>query len=163
MRCEICGTVIKGKAYKVIVDRSELIVCWRCANRVGSIIEVIDLSSPRRKLNKKTYSYKPVRSKKTNIVEEIVEDYSERIKEARNKIGITRDVLAAMVGEKVSTIRRIEEGMLQPTIGLARKLEKVLKIKLVERYEEEEYDHYSYSQSKYDITLGDVVEFKGGD
>ena len=162
MRCEICGVEIRGKAYKVIVDRSELIVCQRCASRVGSIIEVIDLNSSRKKVNKRSFSYKPVRSRKQKIVEEIVEDYSERIKEARNKIGITRDVLAAMVGEKVSTIRRIEEGMLQPTLGLAKKLEKVLKIKLIEKYqEEEEYDYYS--DTSYDVTLGDIVEFKGGD
>ncbi len=162
MRCEICGAEIKGKAYKVVVDRSELIVCWRCANRVGSIVEVLDLNVPRKKVIKKSFSYKSMRSKKPSFVEEVVEDYSERIKEARNKIGITRDVLAAMVGEKVSTIRRIEEGTLQPTLNLAKKLEKVLKIRLIEKYQEEEEYDYS-SDSSYDITLGDIVEFKGGD
>jgi len=162
MKCEICGAEIKGKAYKVVIDRSELIACWRCANKTKTITDVIDLTRSKRNINKKIMPPKHVRPKRPLIVEEIVEDYSERIREARNRIGLTRDVLAAMIGEKVSTIRRIEEGTLQPTISLARKLEKVLKIKLIEEYEEDE--EYTFgSQSRYEVTLGDIVEFKGGD
>jgi len=94
------------------------------------------------------------------VVEEIVDDYAEKIREARERIGLTREVLAAMVGEKVSTIRRIESGKLAPTIQLARKLERVLKIKLVEAYEESEEYRYSEGEEEFELTLGDIVEFK---
>ena len=94
------------------------------------------------------------------IVEEIVEDYAERIKDAREKMGLTRELLATMVGEKVSTIRRIETGTLEPTVTLAKKLEKVLKIKLVEVYEEEEISSRKSYSEEFEPTLGDLVEFK---
>ena len=75
-------------------------------------------------------------------------------------MGLTRELLATMVGEKVSTIRRIETGTLEPTVTLAKKLEKILKIKLVEVYEEEEISSRKSYSEEFEPTLGDLVEFK---
>lgn len=88
----------------------------------------------------------------------IVENYGEIIRSARERMGWTRDVLAAMVGEKESTIRRIEAGQLEPTIDLARKLEKVLKVKLIE--ELTDYGDYSEDYGYEGVTLGDIAEFR---
>ncbi len=157
VRCELCGREIRGLAYKVIVDRAELIVCPSCA-RGRHVVETIDFSRPYRGRRKMPQIRR--RPRRSEVIEEVVEDYAKIIREARQKMGLTRDVLATMVGEKESTIRRIEAGKLQPTITLARKLEKVLKVKLVEVYEEEDFSWGGESGSGYELTLGDIAEFK---
>ncbi len=157
LRCELCGAFIKGKAYKALIDRAEMVVCSRCVKKASSVIEIININMSSSQLRPRS-SRRRIRKE---IVEDVVEDYFERIKEARENLGLTREVLATMVGEKVSTIRRLEEGTLQPSLTLARKLEKVLKIKLIEKYEEE-YTPHEPSRS-YEVTLGDIAEFKEGD
>lgn len=158
VRCELCGREIRGVAYRVIVDRAELIVCPSCA-RGKHVVGVIDFSKPYSARKRAGVGMRR-RPRRSEVVEEIVDDYAQLIREAREKMGLTRDVLATMVGEKESTIRRIESGKLQPTIKLAKKLEKVLKIKLIEVYEEEDLYGGEGGGGDYELTLGDIAEFR---
>jgi len=100
---------------------------------------------------------RPTRRREENY--EVVEDYAERIREAREEMGLTREILARMVGEKESTIRRIESGKLTPSIDLAKKLERVLKITLLQPVSEG-LEALREEGEEYYLTLGDVVEFK---
>ena len=61
---------------------------------------------------------------------ELVEDYGERIKRAREAKGLSREDLARLVGIKVSTLRSIENQDFAPDVETAEKLEKILGIKL---------------------------------
>ena len=154
--CEICGRPIKGIAYKIIVDGTEMIVCSDCAKKYGKKVEAIPVNKLY-KSRKKKFSR---RKMKRNIAEwEVIEDFAERIKIARDNMGLSRDVLAQMIREKESTLRRIESGTLEPTIELAKKLERVLRIKLLEpasgEMEEELFDYEDTN-----LTLGDIVRFK---
>jgi len=159
MKCEICGADIVGGGYKIYIDRAELIVCKKCANKYGTPIETISSSistKTRRKKKHKTKIRYPEELRYT-----VVENYPEIIKEARIRHGYTRSLLASMVGEKESTIKRIEDGVLEPSLDLARRLEKVLKINLVE--EDLEYsDWEDYETRDYELTFGDIVVFKKG-
>lgn len=160
VRCELCGREIRRVAYKVVIDGAEMIVCGQCA-RGRTVIKVINFNKPFSSRERRGANLKYRPRVRREIVEEIVEDYAQRIKEARERMGLTRELLATMVGEKESTIRRIEAGTLQPTVSLAKKLEKVLKIKLVEVYEEEDLLGGEYGGGEeYELTLGDIVEFK---
>jgi len=154
MRCEICGNNIGRKPYKVVIDGVSLIVCERCASR---------LKAPKREvIPKRTTVHQTPKPKiiHREIVEyEVVEDFPERIREAREAMGLTRELLARLVGEKESTIRRIESGTLIPNLDLARKLEKALKIVLVVESPLYGYDEGSERRS-YELTLGDVVKIK---
>ncbi|OYT30367.1 MAG: TIGR00270 family protein [Thermofilum sp. ex4484_82] len=163
MKCEICGADIRAKGYKVYIDRAELIVCEKCAKRYGTPIKEI---SAKPLLPSKTISYRtplPRKRESKFMLREmkysIVEDYAELIKNARIRQGLTRSLLASMVGEKESTIRRIEDGLLEPTLDLARRLERILKISLIT--EETDYNMLENTpEERYDLTLGDVVVFK---
>lgn len=153
MRCEICGNTIRGKPYKVVVDGVNLIVCERCASK---------LKAPKWELPRKStirQTPKPRKTRKELVEYEVVEDFPERVREAREALGLTRELLARLVGEKESTIRRIENGTLIPNLDLARRLEKALKIVLVV-----ESPLYGYSENSkkegYELTLGDVVKIK---
>jgi len=154
--CELCGTPITGKAYRAVIDRTEMIVCSKCASKASSIKEIIN---ERVKFSKPKIFHKK-KKPRIEIVQDIVEDYPERIRKAREELGLTREVLATMIGEKVSIIRRLEEGTLQPSLSLAKKLEKVLRVKLIEEYEER-YGSWE-SGGTYEPTLGDIAEFKEG-
>lgn len=68
---------------------------------------------------------------------ELVENYGELVREARIKIGLTQEELASQVGEKATVIKKIEHGELRPSIELARRLEKILRIRLLMPAEEE--------------------------
>lgn len=85
-------------------------------------------------------------------------DYAQRVRRAREEMGLTQEVLASYVGEKESVIRRIEMGKLKPTMELARRLEQVLKVKLLERVEEP--IGASQPRGRVEVLLGDVVVIK---
>ncbi|MCX8204238.1 MAG: multiprotein bridging factor aMBF1 [Candidatus Nezhaarchaeota archaeon] len=156
MQCEICGRNIQGPPKRVIIDVAVFLACNACA-RYG-----VPASKPRPTLSLKTT--KPAASRTSEGSEqrfEVVPNFSALIKRAREELGLTQDVLAKLVGEKLSVIRRIEAGRLRPSIELAKKLERGLKIKLTEELKVSEPDQFS--KSKIGLTLGDLVVVKGGD
>ncbi len=95
---------------------------------------------------------------------EYVEDFGEQVRRAREKMGLSQEELAALVKEKATVIRKIEQGVFHPPIELARRLEKALKITIVQEAPEE----YTTSLPKTPkpqqtgYTLEDVLKKKGG-
>ncbi len=143
--CEICGD--KEANIKAIVEGSLLNVCENCA-KFGSTILV-------KQIQKK--ENKPVKKTTTELVSIINPDYPKLIKSAREKFGLKQKDLALKLNEKESVIHKLETGSLQPTILLARKLEKVLKINLVELYEE---THEGVNLKDEQLTIGDLLKLK---
>ncbi|MCX8181043.1 MAG: multiprotein bridging factor aMBF1 [Thermofilaceae archaeon] len=154
MRCELCGGEIRGQAYLSVVDRAELILCEKCVKKASKVYGPIGQSKTKNQLSQK----RTVSKRERNVVEEVMEDYAEIIREARERMGLTRDALAAILGVKVSVIRRIEEGSLAPTIELAHKIERILRVKLVEKVIEERKGRGE--AGAWETTLGDVAVFK---
>lgn len=62
---------------------------------------------------------------------EVVDNYAQLVREAREKIGLPIPELALKLGIKESVLRRIESGKLQPDVETARKLERFLRIQLL--------------------------------
>lgn len=89
---------------------------------------------------------------------ELVEDYAERIKRARESLGWDQRTLAMRLKVSENIIKRIESGKLRPTIDLAKKLEEVLNIKLLFPAVEDELEGGKIQ--KY-VTLGEVVTIRG--
>lgn len=155
MRCELCGEEIRGRAYLGIVDRAELILCDRCVKRASKVYGPLgQAGASRRPLQRAPGSKRG----ELSVSEEVVEDYAAIVKEARERAGLTRDALAAMLGVKVSIVRRIEEGTLTPTIDLARKMERILRVKLVEEVVKDQKERGEVEF--WEETLGDVAVFK---
>lgn len=63
-------------------------------------------------------------------VEELVYDYDERIQQARQEKGLTKEELGQKLNEKSSVITRLEQGRSLPDENVRRKLEKELDIEL---------------------------------
>ncbi|MFN3268631.1 MAG: multiprotein-bridging factor 1 family protein, partial [Zestosphaera sp.] len=88
----------------------------------------------------------------------VVPDYHERVRKAREKLGWTQKVLANAVKESENVIKRIEAGRLVPSIELARKLENILKIQLLEPVVETRVNTTkTLSKGSAGLTIGDVM------
>ncbi len=160
--CEMCGRELDAKtAKKAVVEGSLLILCPVCYARISKREPVIraQVTAIAKKTSPgySTHSKKPAR-----IAEEyeVVEDYASRIRAARESLGWSQDILAQKVGESVSTIKRIEAGKLKPSIELAKKLEKVLGIKLLEPVVREELLQHQGSAREEFLTIGDLISLK---
>lgn len=68
---------------------------------------------------------------------EYIEEFGRIIREAREKIGLTQEDLAKQLNERITVIKKIESGEFKPPIDLARKIEKLLRIRIIVPVEEE--------------------------
>ena len=162
MICEICGTEIKGRPHYIKVDGATLMVCSSCA-KYGEKVEKAPPKTTKALVSKnvslrahKTRTNK-IRTRDYEQEYLIVPDFGERIKEARLKLGLTLEKVAKKIKEKESWLRKIEQGKIQPPLDTARKLERYLGIKLVEKSYEEEPTVVDRPK---ELTFGDIVDFK---
>ncbi|NPA76363.1 MAG: TIGR00270 family protein [Candidatus Diapherotrites archaeon] len=154
MHCEICGREIT-RGFLVEIEGAKLIACSRCADR-GTIIRRVYADRPEQKKRKARQEEK---EKKEYV---LVENYGQIIREAREKEGISREDLAKKLHIREGYLHKIEEGELTPTDDVARKLEKILKIKLFREVKEDDGDLPlpEEDNAPTQITLGDVVKIR---
>lgn len=118
MRCEVCGrSTPRERLTRVVIEGAELSVCGECA-RLGA-----------RKIVARAL---PKRRRKMVVSEEmeLVSDFAERIRGAREKLGLSIADLAMKIGEKASVVKRLEQGKISPDSELSAKLEHSLGLKL---------------------------------
>ncbi len=150
MNCEMCGAET-DRLTKIKVDGAVLNVCQSCAKfgnpveekKFNKISENITIKFPEKKINVVTYKkpFRKVAPKKSknnrtnNDIEnlELVDDYGYIIKNKREQLSMTQEDLAKKILERKNVLSNIERGELMPNIATARKLEKVLNIKLLEK------------------------------
>lgn len=121
MRCEICGRHIMGKPAHVKVEGAKLLVCVSCA-KLGTPEAVGRALRPKAK--------RAVMAPAVSEGMELVPNYAQIIKKARSDLALSQVDLAKRIGEKVSVLKRLEQGKLTPDTRLATKLENKLRIKL---------------------------------
>lgn len=157
MYCEICGKKIENP-FMIEFGKRYLKVCEECKS-LGKVTQAKPLAQPKPKKSTsviKKEMNRPMVMKEIELT--VREDYAQVIRRAREDMGLTQDMLASVIGEKLSVIKKIEGGKIKPTIDIARKLEKVLKISLLEEVnlEEKMLDKIG----KKELTLGEIVEIK---
>jgi putative transcription factor len=92
-------------------------------------------------------------------MEEVAQDYDQRIRKARESEGLSQEDLASQLNEKASLIRKLETGDMLPSDSVQKKLERALDISLTEGADDEETE-WEESSSAGTTTLGDVVKRK---
>jgi putative transcription factor len=148
MNCEMCGA--ETSLINVIVEGVELNVCKKCAS-FGKVLRKPSKASVKLEVKK------PIAKPQKEIVEMIVENYSEIIKEKREKMGLKQKELAKFLAERESLIHKMESGSHKPSIELAKKLEKQLSINLVD---EKEIESQNLKTEKKTYTIGDMLKNK---
>ncbi|MDO8740147.1 MAG: multiprotein bridging factor aMBF1 [Candidatus Woesearchaeota archaeon] len=150
MECDMCG---KQARFKALVEGSELFVCDQCS-KFGKTLGEIRISQ----IDPKKQKTQSIMAEEKELMEVIVPDYPELIKSKREALGLKQEDFAKKINEKASLIHKIESGHFEPNVELARKLERFLKIKLVEEHEE---IHKKEAKKAADsFTLGDFVKIK---
>ncbi|MCS7097132.1 MAG: multiprotein bridging factor aMBF1 [Candidatus Methanomethylicia archaeon] len=159
MSCEICGSPLRDKGKKVVILGAVLSVCEKCSKHGYEICPQNRNRTLKTKTKKDLFNKLPKDFGKNIEDYEVVNDYAEKIRSAREKIGWTVDILAGQLNEKVSVIKKIESGKMIPSIDLAKRLEKILNIKLLEPSIKTFERSLSYVE-KINVTLGDIAEVK---
>ncbi|MBU0614881.1 MAG: TIGR00270 family protein [Nanoarchaeota archaeon] len=146
--CDMCGK--EDELYRTEIEGSVIRVCKNCA-RYGKVLSEVKKMSPV-KLKKIQHKAEP------EVVPLIVFDYAQKIKKKRQSLQMQQEEFAKQINEKVSLIHNIETGHAKPSIALARKIERFLKITLIEEYEEQQTNK---KEEKSDVmTIGDLIKSK---
>jgi len=155
MQCEMCG---KDKNLVIaIIEGTEMNVCNECA-KFGKVIKKIDPEPKLKERKRKIEELIKEEKEKKEVIQIINPDYGNIIKKKRESLGLKQEEFAKRINEKISIIHKMETGNFEPSIALARKIERFLKIKLIEQYEEE---HGRLHKVETDtLTIGDLLRFK---
>lgn len=158
--CEMCGD--NGDLKKTKVEGTTLKLCEDC-QEVGEVVETGEKNKQqiRSKKSSSRKSQSSTRRREMDDDSELVEDFSRRVKQARETAKLGVKDLAAKVKEKDSVIRRVESGKLSPNRKLAQKLEGALNITLYEKISDISTSTEESAASEQ--TLGDVAEVKEKD
>ncbi len=157
MECEICGRYIeRGKRIKV--ENSIVTACEECS-KYGEVVAEVRLKVKKEGI----IQQKPAPVFDTGLESdsrggELMEDYHLLIRESREKLGLKQEELAKAINEPVSLIHRIESGRIKQGIEITKKIEKILKVRLLEIGGDIEAGRIK-TDSK-ELTLGDMVIVK---
>ena len=125
LSCDICG----GKPIRaqILLEGAKLLACSRCM-KGGKVIHYFrDEDDVARE------PPPPPMPRSLGSGEEIIENWGDAIRKARQKKKLTIEQLAARIMEKGNYMHAIENGRIMPTVEVAKKLEKELDIKLIEK------------------------------
>lgn len=145
----MCGS--EGKLYRAIIEDAQLKVCHECS-KFGKVTGIIQ------QIPDKTIQNDVKREPEAEVMDVIVEDYAEKIRKKRESFGLKQEEFAKKINEKESLVQKIESGHFEPSINLAKKIQRFLKIKLVEEHEEK-YEKQTSTKTD-SFTIGDFINVK---
>jgi putative transcription factor len=93
-------------------------------------------------------------------MDELAQDYDDRIRNARENTGMSQEDLADELNEKASLIRKLERGDVLPSDEVQTKLERELDISLSAGGSGDDDEEWNGGSSTGEYTLGDVVKRK---
>lgn len=148
MLCELCGK--KESSLQVRVEGSCLNLCRDCKG-FGEVVGAV-----------KSQNLPALREKIVSAElpsESIVSSYAILIKNARERLGKTQEEFAKLVREKISVVHKLETGQFEPPVALARKLEKILRINLVETGDKSVVELPKSNKTE-SFTIGDFIKLQ---
>jgi putative transcription factor len=164
--CEVCGREVQS-VQEVTLEGAKLLACSRCA-KLGQPISKSQAApgSPRpmsaARVGSQDFRTSPLHReplKPRRAEREIVpvENFAALVRKAREERGLSHKEVARQLNERESVIAKLETGKMTPTTNLARRMERLFKLTLLE--EAESLDAFP-SKSPSSTTFGDVVEVR---
>jgi len=148
----MCGK--ETELFVAAIEGTELKVCQSCA-KFGKIkARIRPAEAPKKKKQVEAEEEEP------EIIQTISSDYALKVKNARESLRLKQEELAKKINEKESVIHKVETGHYEPNIALAKKLERFLKIKLVEEEEIKKEKQKKDSKISGPLTIGDILKTK---
>jgi putative transcription factor len=167
LRCEVCGRKIYGEPITALIEGAKLTVCNECSKHGKIIYEEPKLkalmSKPSRPRPSLSVQIKKPPEITVDTSIELVVNYGDKIRHAREKFGLTHEDLGKKLNEKVSLLKKIEMGKMTPDNMLATRLEHALRIKLIVPASEEKVPQTKIPRSaSEELTLGDLMNLDNG-
>jgi putative transcription factor len=137
MICEMCGKNVTFLR-KVTIEGVLLEVCSECAKfGVESKKEVPKEQGPKPIIAQRL-EFREKRARPRDVLErfekeDLVEDFAQRIRIAREKTGMSQKELAMKINERVTILSKIEAAQMRPDEKVIAKLQKELGIVLKEK------------------------------
>jgi putative transcription factor len=120
--CELCGSQITGEVVRVTIENVTMHVCRRCS-RHGRPYVSKERGKGKERKPRETFSVR---------LQTVRDDYSKLIKDAREKMGLSQDELAKRMAADGAVVKLLEMKKFKPDQEMAKKLEELLGISLVE-------------------------------
>ena len=177
VQCEMCGAETSAPN-TVKVEGAELQVCDDCAE-FGTEVRTQEQSSTSTKYSTDSSGSSGSSSSGSTSsggaggssgggsrrdmfdeMDELVSDFDQRIRSAREAADMSQEDLADQLNEKASLIRKLEHGDHLPSDDVQQKLERALDIELTESGGADEDADWEGGSAVGEYTLGDVVERK---
>ncbi|NPD87086.1 MAG: TIGR00270 family protein [Asgard group archaeon] len=164
--CEMCGQEIYARPIKIEIEGAVLEVCPSCAKHGKKVTQqkpTRTRTSAQPAIQRRTSPsrYSSSSSSKSVIARgenELVPDYHERIRLARQKMKLSQKDVSIQTKVSVSELQSIETGKMRPPDKIIEKLEKFFDIKITE--EVKAYRPQDQKQGSAFQTLGDIVVIK---
>jgi len=150
----MCGS--EGVLFKAKIEGAEMIVCSKCS-KFGEIIGQIRIGE---KMVKKSDAKIIGVEKEPEFLELVVSDFAEKMKRKREQLGLDQENFAKKINQKKSLVHKMETGEFIPDVESIKRLEKILGLRLVEQYAEEQKDNFSKKSPKEGMTIGDLITIK---
>lgn len=128
--CEVCGSPLRAGPNRVEIDGAIMLVCNNCS-RLGRVVGGPPTPSVVRPLHEVHFASAPRPAVGKEPEFDVDPDYNVKIRQAREKLGLSQDQLGRMLNEKLSVVRMIETKKLKPDVNLTRKFMHHLKINLL--------------------------------
>tara|TARA_Y100000310_G_C20643596_1_gene795322 strand:+ start:1132 stop:1590 length:459 start_codon:yes stop_codon:yes gene_type:complete len=146
--CEMCGK--ESNLISAEVDGADLKVCSGCA-KFGKV---------KKNFHSRPAQFKNKFNRQKGPEYKIVNNFSSLLSSARNKKGMDREEFSKFLNEKESVVAKWEQGSLKPRVNTARRLGKILDLKLTEKDVDAKDVELKKSKSSDSFTLGDFIKVR---
>ena len=129
--CEVCGSPLRASPNRVEIDGATMVVCNNCAKLgrpLGPAAPSLHRASPVQN-TLRTMSQRPIQPIEVEF--DVDPEYNLKIRQAREKLGLSQEQLGQLLNEKPSVIRMVESKKIKPDLTLTRKFMHQLKINLL--------------------------------
>lgn len=131
--CELCGKPAPDQK-KIVVDQTVFTVCTSCSKRGKPYVSPSAPPASKKRRPAGSAQQQNARARGTRITMSdstvLSPDFARRIRESREKKGLSVEQLGMQMNEKAAFLRKIESGALKPDESFADKLERFLGIRL---------------------------------
>lgn len=163
MICELCGADVP-RLKSVAIEETILSVCGECTRFGEEVSSPVLRPSTMPPVIAQRLEARQRRMTPKDVYEqggemELMEDFPQRIRIARESRGWKQADLGAKINERVSVIAKLESGTMTPGDDLVRKLERELGIKLKERVAPVSVKKATPGAG---LTLGDLLKAREG-
>ena len=145
--CDMCGR--QGSLLTADVEGVEMKVCQNCS-KYGTVRRRPDAVNV---VQKKMHKEQPFR---------VTGNYAAVLRQAREKQALSQEDFARFLQEKESIVAKWEQGRMQPSVEIARRLEKILGVSLVVEDVEQGFEK-DKNVRKDGFTLGDFMKVRKRD